>query len=263
MNENPLQSLSLGNFPDLVHLDAANNKLANISSDTFLGLKSLRYINLGGNGIEVFPRDTFSVSDNLQRLILTDNKIKKLNSDQFSSEYNNNIELEEIDLSYNQLTSLPDNMFWPLRRPVLINLAHNALGNNLHGFEPNSLSFGEDVWQNEPIKMVLTSNGIKDVDLTSQTLSHIVQQRLYIELDLSDNSLTHLNEKVFQPFLKTNPKSSIILNNNPIKCGDCLNKWLFSDKQVSPKTQIKLIKCSDDSKRSLSQFTESDYKNCH
>ena len=263
MNENPITSVSLGNFPDLVVLDLANNKLSNISSDTFLGLKSLRYINLGGNQIETFPKDTFSHSDNLQRLVLTDNKITKLNSDQFSSEYNNNIELTEIDLSYNKLSSLPNNIFWPLRRPVIINLANNQLGNKIGAFEVDSLSFGEDVWQFEPIKLVLSSNGIKDNDFNGQTLAHITQQKLSVELDLSDNSLTNVNQTVFQTFIRSNPKSVLVLNNNPIKCGDCGNKWLVTDKQISPKTQIKVNKCTDDSKRSLSQFTETDYKNCH
>ena len=247
----------------MVVLDVANNRLSNITSDTFLGLKSLQYINLGGNQIEKFPKDTFSHSDNLQRLVLTDNKITKLNSDQFSSEYNNNIELKEIDLSYNKLTSLPNNIFWPLRRPVTINLAHNYLGNKVGAFEVDSLSFGEDAWQAEPIKLVLTSNHIKDADLNGQTFAHIAQQRLSVEINLSDNSLTHLNATVFQAFLRSNANSALILDNNPIKCGDCANKWLVSDKQVSPKNQIKLSKCSDDSKRSLSQFTETDFKNCH
>jgi Leucine-rich repeat (LRR) protein len=263
LNENPITSLSLGNFAELVYLDAANNKLANISSSTFLGLKSLEYINLGGNQIENFPKDTFSHSDNLQRLVLTENKIKKLVSDQFSSEYNNNIELNEIDLSYNDLTLIPDNIFWPLRRPVKINLAHNSLGNKTNAIELNALSFGEDVWQNEPIKLLLSSNGIKDADLTNQTLAHIVQQRLSVELDLSENSLTHVNEKVFQGFLRANPNSALILNNNPIKCLHCGNEWLLVDKQINLKNQIRLNKCSDDTKRTLSQLTEADFKSCH
>ncbi|CAG2103796.1 unnamed protein product [Medioppia subpectinata] len=206
LNNNPITSLSLGNFPDLVLLDAANNKLSTVASSLFFGLKSLRYVNLGGNEIVDFPKDTFALSDNLQRLDLSGNKIKRLNSDQFSSEYHNNIELTDIDLSNNELTYLPENIFWPLRRPQRINLANNKLS---AGLEVNSLSFGEDLIQFEPIKLILSNNGFKDSDLTDTTFAPIVRQKLAIDLDLTDNALTDKSDVVLNKLLKANSRSVV------------------------------------------------------
>jgi len=206
LNNNPITSISLGNFPDLVLLDAANNKLSTISSSLFFGLKSLRYINLGGNEIVDFPKDTFALSDNLQRLDLSGNKIKRLNSDEFSSEYHNNIELQEIDLSNNELEYLPENIFWPLRRPLKINLANNKLAK---GIDVNALSFGEDLIQYETIKLVLSNNGFKDSDLTDTTFEPIVRQKLAIDLDLSDNAITAASDKVLDKLRKANPRTVI------------------------------------------------------
>jgi len=258
LNRNPITELSLGNFPDIVYLDITDNKLSNISSNTFLGLKSLRYINVGNNQIENFPKDTFSVLDNLERIDLSGNKIKKLNYDTFSSEYNNNIELSEINLSFNDLTALPDNLFWPMRRPRIVNLANNKLSE----IGPNVLSFGEDVWNYEPIKIILSSNGLKDTNFNNQTFKHIEMQKLSIELNLSHNNLTHLNETIFHPLLKANPSSVIDVNDNPIKCGDCAHKWIISDEALRSKKAIKLDHCSDDTKRNIWQFTQTDFKSC-
>ena len=127
--------------------------------------------------------------------------------------------------------------------------------------EPNAISFGEDVWTFDPIRVVLSANGLKDADIKVEIVNHLVRQKLPVVLDLSENSLTKLNGTVFQALLRANPKTSVVLNNNPIKCGDCANKWLVTDKQVSP-SQIVLNKCADDQKRTLQQFTEQDYKKC-
>ena len=116
-------------------MELANNKLFNVTADTFLGLTSLQYVNLAGNEIEDFPTNTFSETDSLRRLDLSNNKIKKLYPDEFSSEYHNNIELNELDLSNNELTSLPENIFWPFRRPVLINLGKWLIINVTKAFQ--------------------------------------------------------------------------------------------------------------------------------
>ncbi|XP_054166773.1 leucine-rich repeat-containing protein let-4-like [Oppia nitens] len=261
-NSNPISSVSLGNFPDLVYLDLVNNNLSKtVDSNLFLGLKSLRFVNLGGNDIEDFPRDTFAQSDNLQRIVLSGNKIKRLESDEFSSEYHNNIELTEVDLSNNALTLLPNNIFWPLRRPLSINLAHNKLAT---GLEVDALSFGEDAIQYEPIRLILSDNGFKDENLLATTFAHIVRQKLSVALDLSDNGVTKLTDKVFQDLLRANRRTTVTLNGNPIKCADCANKWIPGDIAANKvrANQIQLTKCTDDAKRTLTQYTAADYKDC-
>ena len=137
-------------------------------------------------------------------------------------------------------------------------LAHNKLT----AMEPNAISFGEDIWNYDPIRVVLSGNGLKDADVKVQTLANLVRQKVAVRLDLSNNSLTRLNQTVFEPFLAANRLSSVVLNHNAIKCGDCGNRWLFAGKLGVVPSQAEIEMCSDDPKRSLSQFSESDFKKC-
>jgi len=196
--------------------------------------------------------------DNLERIDLSGNKINKLNYDTFSSEYNNNIELSEINLSFNELTVLPDNILWPLRRPRLVNLAHNKITE----IGPNVLSFGEDAWNYDPIKIILSSNGLKNTVFNVQTFKHIERQKLSVQLNLSHNNLTSLDETIFHTLLKANPLSTIDVSGNPIKCGDCSHKWVFSDETLRSRKAIKLDHCSEDPTKNIWQFTLNDFKSC-
>lgn len=255
LNANKLVNLSFTNFPDLFHLDLSGNQIKSITSKTFTGLKNLRYLSLAGNEITVFPKDAFSLLDNLERIDLSNNKINVVYYDTFSSEYHNNIELNEVNLSSNNLTRLPENIFWPLRRPKLIDLSNNRI-TNLSG---SVLSFNEDVWVGDVVKVSLSSNDLDESDFHSNSFEKILAKKVPVQLDLSNNKFKFLNQSLFSPLFKSHKSSSIILDNNPFECANCANKWIVTDGQLNKTKPIQLSSCSDNKNKTL---WENDFKNC-
>jgi hypothetical protein len=197
--------------------------------------------------------------DNLERIDLSGNKLNKLTFDTFSSEYHNNIELSEVNLAFNELNTLPGLVFLPIRRPQLINLAHNKL----RKISGDMLSFDKDVWRGGSVNIIFSSNGLKKEDLSEDTFSALVKLGLSVNLDLTYNNLTTIEEKTFAPLLKAAHSSVINVNNNQIKCGDCSMKWLVTDAKVNVKKSVVLDHCTDDKKRSLKEYTSADYKHCN
>jgi hypothetical protein len=67
-------------------------------------------------------------------------------------------------------------------------------------------------------------------------------------LDLSKNkAITYLAEKIFRPFLESNPKNTIELFNfdgvENIDCNDCENYWLRKYPEINDRNLFK--KCSN------------------
>lgn len=98
ITENQIKTLNSKIFNDcenLVVLDLSKNLIENISSDVFKSIGTLESLNLSENRIKTMEKIIFS---NLKRLFLSDNQIETFNG--------NNLNLSEVKLNDNLITSL-------------------------------------------------------------------------------------------------------------------------------------------------------------
>jgi hypothetical protein len=65
----------------------------------------------------------------------------------------------------------------------------------------------------------------------------------HLNINLSDNQLTYLDDKIFGPILHLDSMSTITIKNNPLEC-DCRSKWLIKDKDRM-KVQVLEAKCKN------------------
>ena len=229
--------------------------------DSFIGLNQVRSIHAAKIGLRSLKKEYFSHLKNLQRLDLSANEIEQLDIDAFSSEYDNNFQLRELDLSYNRIHHLPTNIFMVLRQPERINLANNRL------VELNQIfRFNRDAIQYNPIQIILSNNSIRNDHFTNHTFNDLVERGHYIELDLTHNKLAWIDEEIFGKLLTNSSygKSILLLNNNPIQCTNCRNRWLFriENKQRGwLRSSIKLESCIEKKKR-LFDYNLNDFGHC-
>jgi hypothetical protein len=129
----------------LIKLNLSANSLTNLNSDIFIGLKSLKQINLSKNKLEECPK----FSENLEILNLSQNKLymshkldfhaiqflktldisqNKLNSENFPLNLFDNLKnLENLFLDNNEISNLEENIFWNLKRLITLGLSSNKL----------------------------------------------------------------------------------------------------------------------------------------
>lgn len=125
--------------------------------DTFGGLSELRRLNLADNNIWTMPSGIFCPLYSLKYLNLSKNHINEVSQTGFSESYANNYKsdngylvstqptalcntgLEQLDLSYNNLISIPNNCFAALRSLNFLHLDSNQLtildDNSFQGLE--------------------------------------------------------------------------------------------------------------------------------
>lgn len=131
----------------LISIDLSNNKLTTINAYTFECLSKLKELNLSNNGISMISEGAFNCTSNLDfldlsknqiswtiedmnapfqvlrkldRLYLSENKIKSINKNAFIGL----ISLTHLDLAYNNITSMQSDAF--LKLPKLTELVLNT-----------------------------------------------------------------------------------------------------------------------------------------
>lgn len=258
---NQLTNFSIGNFDELFMLDVSSNRFrGHIPLDAFIGLKQLRALYAANIGMSTLKKEFFTHLPNLQRLDLGGNAIEVVEIDAFTSEYDNNFELRQIDLSHNRIRRLPENIFTVLRQPERINLANNQLERVTELFK-----FNRDMVQFAPVQMILSNNSIGNDHFSPDTFEHLVARQHYIDLDLSFNHLSFIEESVFGKLLHQETRSIIRLDHNPIQCTNCRNRWLI-ERASSPGganflDAISLPTCLENKK--LSDLRLADFSHCN
>ena len=109
------------NLSDLMFLKLASNKIQTITSSTFEGLNRLSSLELENNRLKIIESRAFSHISNLQILHLYNNEISTLDPLTFAE-----TDVSVLTLHDNNMTSLPNGVFEPLK-----NLNHLDLSNNL------------------------------------------------------------------------------------------------------------------------------------
>jgi len=70
----------------------------------------------------------------------------------------------------------------------------------------------------------LTKNHLNDKSFAKYALN--ISEDFVVELNLSSNNLTHLDEFVFKQFLESDPGNKLIVSDNYFIC-DCRSKWIL------------------------------------
>lgn len=155
---------------EIKYLDLFGNSIQEIP-DWFFQFKKLEHISLRSNLLKELPTIVFTI-ENIKYLNLSDNQIREIKGHYFS----NLLDIEKVDLSYNQISSLPvEKIEYPKCKSL------NIKGNKLEKF-PTAIS---DAYTLE--KLDLSENKIGSIDDDAfDNLENL------IELDLSFNELNYL-----------------------------------------------------------------------
>ncbi|KAK3928432.1 Insulin-like growth factor-binding protein complex acid labile subunit [Frankliniella fusca] len=118
---------AFANLKALRDLDLSHNVIADVPHDAFLGLASLERLNLSRNSLSSRPlsADLFKDLGRLNRVSLAHNKITgELNGDTLPWSGS----VQELDLSYNGLTSVSAGAWRRLPNIKVLDMSHNKLG---------------------------------------------------------------------------------------------------------------------------------------
>jgi Leucine-rich repeat (LRR) protein len=131
LNRNILEGL-LDNEINFELIDLSYRKIYSIDSQTFAGLKDLKYLRLESNYLSSIDLGTFDDLNNLEILFLFNNKLKSIHPAIFS----NLLKLKYLNLNGNQLYSIESTTFYGLTNLVDLNLGLNLI----QSIDPNTLN---------------------------------------------------------------------------------------------------------------------------
>lgn len=164
---------TISNLRFIKEINLAGNKLHSVGHNYFSNMHYLRKIDLQNNLITDISESAFSNSTSLRLILLQKNQISSLSENTFVS-----LNRLELDVSNNNLSSLPGNIFSRIKGLKLESI--NLSGNNLRDFPNEALkkqySFLEIVnvsynkIRNLPPKADILVN-VKELDLSYNPLS--------------------------------------------------------------------------------------------
>ncbi|XP_051962733.1 leucine-rich repeat and fibronectin type III domain-containing protein 1 [Xyrauchen texanus] len=112
------------NMTSLVHLTLSRNTISQIDPHAFEGLKSLRALHMDGNRIAVINSDQLKGLISLRHLILGNNQIQQIEPSSFDLFVST---IEDLDLSYNNLRTLPWEAIAKMTNINTLTLDHNLI----------------------------------------------------------------------------------------------------------------------------------------
>lgn len=136
---------------NLTYIDLDTNQISEIQDSTFRGLNFLLQVNLDNNFLSVLTRDAFIGAVNIETLSFERNQISTIEEGVFDLP-----KLREINLSFNQIQSLPDGLF--LNSPQLL---HVNLSDNLLLQLPQAIIKSPSI-----VSLVLDANDMPELDLS-------------------------------------------------------------------------------------------------
>ncbi|CAL4083522.1 unnamed protein product [Meganyctiphanes norvegica] len=192
-----------------------NNQIQQVDNHAFANSKeTLTLLSIKNNEITYFHWDQLSDIPHLYQLLLQGNKLSFIPSDIFPQ-----TDLAYLDLSRNQIIYIGPNAFSNLRKLSKLNLSYNQLeylddymfSIAQHDLDPNNLI----------------------INLSNNKISYISPMAFAdvrpININLSYNRLTSIEEEVFRPIIDaTYYFLSVDLNNNFIVC-NCDIAWILLD----------------------------------
>ena len=233
LDGNNLKTIQAGAFSKQQHLtllDLKENKLDNISAETFRGLGSLTSLRLDHNKLQKIYRGGFSFMpmiecidlsfnkisdleegafdrlDHLKTLLLNGNKLKRIHSGTLG----NLMSLTRLELASNQIQAIDEGVF--SCSPLVKTLVLKA--NKLHGI---------------PKEIFLDLQFLDHLDMSQNPVYYIesdalIGLRSLQTIKLNDCNISGIQNNTFSPLENI---ITIHLENNPLKC-DCHLSWILS-----------------------------------
>ncbi|XP_046395116.1 toll-like receptor 2 type-1 [Ischnura elegans] len=197
--------------------------------------KDINVLNISGSPIKFFAMEILSDKHQLQELVASSCAMRAIEEDSFK----HNMYLTHIDLSKNELNSLPQNIFKDLKFLTYLNLSHNKFsqgegfnfnvplkwpdcGLQLLDMSSNSLGRAANLigYGNKVRHINLSDNLLKD-------LSNMMVGRSIKELNLSGNRIETLSLSSLESL---NLLDYVDLTKNMLDCASCslvnLQSWL-------------------------------------
>lgn len=112
------------NMTSLVHLTLSRNTISQIAPHAFVGLKALRALHMDGNRLTDLKNDQLKGLVNLRHLILGNNQIHHIDPSSFDEFVST---IEDLDLSYNNLRTLPWEAIARMTNINTLTLDHNLI----------------------------------------------------------------------------------------------------------------------------------------
>lgn len=112
------------NMTSLVHLTLSRNTISQIAPHAFVGLKALRALHMDGNRLTDIKNDQLKGLVNLRHLILGNNQIHHIEPSSFDEFVST---IEDLDLSYNNLRTLPWEAIARMTNINTLTLDHNLI----------------------------------------------------------------------------------------------------------------------------------------
>ncbi|XP_056613661.1 leucine-rich repeat and fibronectin type III domain-containing protein 1 [Triplophysa dalaica] len=180
------------NMTSLVHLTLSRNTISQIAPHAFVGLKALRALHMDGNRLTLINSDQLKGLINLRHLILGNNQIHQVESSTFDEFVST---IEDLDLSYNNLRTLPWEAIARMTNINTLTLDHNLI---------DYIGVGTFTLLTKLVRLDMTSNRLQN--LPPDTLFHHAQV-------LSD------------PKISSSSKLTVSFGGNPLHC-NCELLWL-------------------------------------
>ncbi|KAI7800947.1 putative leucine-rich repeat and fibronectin type III domain-containing protein 1-like [Triplophysa rosa] len=180
------------NMTSLVHLTLSRNTISQIAPHAFVGLKALRALHMDGNRLTLINSDQLKGLINLRHLILGNNQIHQVESSTFDEFVST---IEDLDLSYNNLRTLPWEAIARMTNINTLTLDHNLI---------DYIGVGTFMLLTKLVRLDMTSNRLQN--LPPDTLFHHAQV-------LSD------------PKMSSSSKLTVSFGGNPLHC-NCELLWL-------------------------------------
>ncbi|XP_018320948.1 toll-like receptor 7 [Agrilus planipennis] len=193
----------------------SNSKSLELHGKSFVGLKELQILDLGYNNIRNIPEEVFCSLPSLHNLNLTRNRIRSAERLGFGGEFSSktdcsNSDLQILDLSYNEISSLPEGSgFSRLRRLQTLDLKFNNIsevsGEALNGLVSlRVLNLANNRIGSLPQGLFAGSRELREVHLQNNSLFSLAKGLFHrleqlLVLDLSGNQLTssHIDAGTF------------------------------------------------------------------
>ncbi|XP_056107535.1 leucine-rich repeat and fibronectin type III domain-containing protein 1 [Rhinichthys klamathensis goyatoka] len=180
------------NMTSLVHLTLSRNTISQIAPHAFVGLKSLRALHMDGNRLTAIASDQLKGLINLRHLILGNNQIHHVELTSFDEFVST---IEDLDLSYNNLRTLPWEAIARMTTINTLTLDHNLI---------DHIGVGTFTLLTKLVRLDMTSNRLQT--LPPDTLFQHAQV-------LSD------------PKTSSSNKLAVSFGGNPLHC-NCELLWL-------------------------------------
>ena len=194
LGSNKIKSLNgcLINLKHLKHLDVSSNQIENLNNDEFVNINNLAHLNLNNNLLKHIDTNLSSLL-RLQNLCLSNtslNDIFRLNLELFEL-------LEYLDLSLNNLKSIPQNTFLKTTSLKYLNLKHNRLDDFSFLANLYSSLHEIDLGFNQVDISYVVCNDVKIVRIQNTSVNSLDDLQIDISmgieyLDLSWNNLKQI-----------------------------------------------------------------------